>query len=383
SGTTARIADAPNAAARAEIVAGGTITVKADHAYDVDATTGNGGGLGAVAIGAGVTIVSIDNDVDALVGAFAKLESKTANVAIDAIDRQKSGASTIRAINGDLGIVAAGGAVGRVAARIDVTAQVASNARIDALANTRAATDVSVEAKSTTTLAATLEKVGIAGLSVGLANGSATVTGATRALVDGAVNSKGLEVLSDTTRTVDARTVMAGIGLGAGQLADAVGEITAGTEAKVGSTAAVAAGTGTVKVSATARNTATTIVEGGALAGAVSSAAGVSVKADARNRADAETDTDAFSIGLSYGGSGTHALVTTGAGVLASVASTAALTSSGTVEVAAVADNDADAFSDAGTGGLLSIGNAKPEATIAGATVAELLGDVSGGALEV
>lgn len=139
--TAAFIADAGSATTKAQITSGGDITIDATHNTDVHVTTGQAT-AGAVALGAGIGIVRVSNDVDSFAGDFAQL-SAARDIQITATDQQNPGTdgSDVSAFAGGLG---GGFTVGGAIANFHVIAN--TNAHLGESANIRGANAVFIDA---------------------------------------------------------------------------------------------------------------------------------------------------------------------------------------------------------------------------------------------
>ena len=106
--TGAFVDSADSAADGASITSGGAITILATNLYDVQQTTGDGN-LGAVAVGAGISVTSIQNTTQACVGNYGTLRGGSglnAQVMIQAVD-QDDQPTHINTIGGAAGLYAA------------------------------------------------------------------------------------------------------------------------------------------------------------------------------------------------------------------------------------------------------------------------------------
>ena len=113
-----------------------------------------------------------------------------------------------------------------------------------------------------------------------------------------------------------------------------------------------------------------------AMDGSVVDASQVTVQATGRNRADGVTDVISVG-GLTVSESDSDSRITNTADVNVSAASTAKVSTDGTFLMSATSDNVSKAKSDAGTGGIIGISLAKPEAKTAGGTSASFDGEVT------
>lgn len=102
----------------------------------------------------------------------------------------------------------------------------------------------------------------------------------------------------------------------------------------------------------------------------------VTVTANGRNLAQADTLAVAIGLGFGASGTGTVSEVTDTADVVARIGADASITTSGAVLVTATGDNDALSNSDAGSGGTVSVSGSALGATVAGAVIAEMNGDL-------
>jgi hypothetical protein len=109
--------------------------------------------------------------------------------------------------------------------------------------------------------------------------------------------------------------------------------------------------------------------------GVITGGGALTVQADGDNLADA----DAFVAGLSglgISGGGAFANVAETADVEATLVSTGSIHVAGAILVTALSDNDAQADSDVGAGGVVTIGTSQPNARVAGGTKAQFDADV-------
>ena len=296
--------------------------------------------------------------------------------------------------------------------------------------STTGAVSVTADATNTATAHDLAPDIAIGGVAISVVYGLAEVGGATRVKLDGNVTlstSITATAYGDNTANAPVVQLEASIGGAGGVFSDA--EITGGVlpdgthlgaaiEALVGSDASLntsgaicvdaetaAAGTkakagdpcpeaaNLVKNTATANVLSVTFglalsisamvsqtginadVEA-TLDGTVTGSASISVKANGSN--DATSTTTTANLGtFAIGGAGANADIGKDAVTQASAGSSSSLTSAGAIQFTATSNNAANAASDGGTGGLVAIGINFPSATVAGATIASIGGDVS------
>ena len=376
----------------------GHLNVTADsiiHASSL-AVSVQGGGL---ALSAAVALVTVAGTTSATSGAHGSAGSGGITV-----HSTGDHSATVDAINIAIGAIAIGATVAIAKNERAVLATMSSTA---AMSTTGA---VLVAADSHDAATANTPGGGGGGISINVMVPIASVSGATRARVDGDITgSSSIEVRATGENVATATALVVGlavIGI-SGAVADATIESDADVEAIVGSGSSLTS-SGTVlvdarhvedgnKVTATA-----TIGQGGSIAsfavavalaethGAVlarldgdvttTSGAPDSVKVNANGKNNAIADTLIISGGLFSGaGAGSLAEVGSGADVEARVGATTTISSNGPIVVSATGDSDADANSQVATGGLAAISVSLPKATIGGTTRAEFSGDVTQG----
>jgi len=371
-----------------------------------------GGAFGGAAAGGFAGSATVTGSTRAYIGEATTITGAELDVVASATEDAKV----------DLGVLAAGGAADAGAssnATVDAVVQAFIGIPVGASPSPGATTTVTTIAAGlgdgSVNVSATADKIADAdakGLGTGALQTSvmlptATVGGATQAMVGGAVsiNATGISVNAVAENYADAQALVEGISLvgGAGATAHAEVLTTADVEAIVGAGVVLAA-TGVVEVrarhqgsknkahaaalggssgalGASATMQGKAIVGGGVTAGfdgTLSSSSQLTVEAEGDNIADADTFVIGFGAGFGGGGAGAEGTVTSDADVLARIASTASITTSGAVVLSANSDNNATADSDAGAGGIVGFGTTLPTATVAGSTKAELNGDIAG-----
>ena len=314
--TGAFLDNADSVADAASITSGGTITINSKNLYAVQQTTGDGN-LGLNAPGAAVSVTSIQNNTQAYVGNYGRLQAGGA-ISIQATD-QDSQPVQVTGIAGAAGLYAAQGNVAILNLTSNTTAQLNNNAAILAAgAVTIAANQQSSE---------TVQGLGYQGglVAIGAVLTSANVTAnVTAAVADGAslgspVGKIGsLSVTATTSNTVNASTRVGTGGEGAGSSGQATATITLGGTADIGAASVYAtgavtvSGTSTQSVTATSNEVSPGIVAGlggstptaniggsfaaGVANGATLSASSLTVSAQSTDTA--ATDAQAFGTGL-------------------------------------------------------------------------------------
>jgi hypothetical protein len=402
SGALAEVTDQADVSATvgdtAAISMGGSLLVRAvgDNDAVVESDAGSGGVVGitgstlSAKVGGGVK-AELDGDV-----------SNAASIKVEAIGDNNADAKALAIA---IGLFAGAGAnaYAEVTNAADVEALVGQDSLITAPG---ASVDVLATGRNTATAKANGGSGGLISVSVMLP--TAKVGGGVKAEFDGdlsdaATDAASLSVKALGQNVATATTSVGGISLVGGAGAQATAEVTAeaDTEAYVGESASIAV-SGAIVVDARLQgemNKARALAEGlsGGLLAAVSimgadatvrggvsagfdgdvlDAGLVTVEALGGNLADADTSVLNFGL-FSYAGSRTSATVDTGADVAATVAASASFAIDGALTVRATSNNRAQADSDAGTGGLISIGNSRPEAVARSATTASLNGDLT------
>ena len=286
-----------------------------------------------------------------------------------------------------------------------------TEAKIAAGASVSLTGPITVESTATNHATANTPGFSVGGISIAAMLPSARISGATAARIDGTVTSStSVTVQTRAENVASATAFVAGIGVGQATIVIADAQITnsADVSAVIGSTASITT-TGAVMVDAQLtglKNKAkadVTGVSGGlaasisvilatakvagevaaALNGSVSGATSVTVQAIGRNLADADVLTVGVSLGATLSAAAVNAEIVgdsglvAGANVTASVGSTASISTSGAITVTATGDNDANADTDVGSGGLAAGGVSLPTAKVGGATRITFDGDVT------
>ncbi|MHB1242601.1 MAG: beta strand repeat-containing protein, partial [Gaiellaceae bacterium] len=383
------------------VLSGGGVTVEAISANEAEAFTpgANGGGLSvtfllAIAVVSGRTRARLFGDI--LGSTFTTVRAHAENVA------------TANAWVANISVIGVSGAV----ALADVTDGAAVEALVDFGASIASSGAVLVEAltfgdgNEAHAEALGIGAGGIAAIAVMVS--SATVEAAVRSSLAGSVTSSGsITVRAQSANTADASTLAITASLFAGAGAGTLAEVgsAADTEALVGPLATLSS-SGLILITASSANEATAesdVASGGLvgiavnlpfadvkgatrarLDGDVATASSLAVSATSSNEATA----DALVIAVGFIGSGAGAVaqaeIGSGADTEALVGSGSTISVSGAIAVTAFSDNDAEASAQGGSGGLISIAVMAPSATVSGATLAQLDGDVlAGGSLLV
>jgi hypothetical protein len=377
-------------ASTASIHVTGAILVTAASDNDANADTDVAGG-GVATFGKSTTTATIEGGTKAQ---FDGDVTQSSGVTVRATSDNDARAE---AIVGGLGVFSnsKGWAEAQVTGLADTQALVGTAASLSVLGG-----DVLVEALSDNNAIA--HTAGGAGALVSLAElkPTATVGGGTKASFDG--DLAGAATLTVRTRTGNDAQASAQIVnmtlLGGGTGAHAEASVTGNNEASIGADASIqttglvwvdagqngdniagahafGGGTGFINSGSVSTSAVVSAAVRAKMDGVITGGGALTVQADGDNLADA----DAFVAGLSglgISGGGAFANIAETADVEATLASTASIHVAGAILVTALSDNDAQADSDVGAGGVVTIGTSQPNARVAGGTKAQFDADV-------
>ncbi|MDX2379978.1 MAG: hypothetical protein QNM02_09510, partial [Acidimicrobiia bacterium] len=372
------------------------ISVIADSNVDIDvfAVSVQGGGI---ALSAAIAVTTTSGTTSANLGANGSVGAGGIHVSANGTH-----AVNVLAINIAVGAFALGATVAIAANDRVVLATMSATA---SLSTTGA---VSVIATSSDTAIAFTPGGGGGGVSISVMVPVASVSGATRARVDGDITSStSITVQATGKNIVEAKADVGSLAVFgiSGAVASATIKSDADIEAIVGS-ASTLQSSGAVLVDAhhvddgNKAYARARLISGGAfgsfgimvslaeinggvaarLNGDVTGSSSVDVTASGVNFAEAFSLVISVGITASLAGAGSLAEIGSGADVEATVGLTSTVASSGDITVTALSDYDADSESHIGSGGLVSIAVAVPQATIDGGTRAQFAGNVTSGA---